>query len=384
MSDPPVSDPPVSPPSVGLEVDIAHSFGAFRLEVAFSAPRGVTALFGRSGSGKTTLVNAVAGLLRPDRGRVVVEGTPLLDSERGLFLPAHRRRVGYVFQEGRLFPHLTVRQNLTFGRWFAPRGPRDREAERLVELLGLARLLERRPAGLSGGEKQRVAIGRALLSRPRLLLMDEPLASLDEARKAEILPYLERLRDETRVPIVYVSHALPEVARLATTLVVIGEGRLLRCGDAETLLADPESVPLLGVREAGALLTARVVRHHPEDALTELAASAGRLLLPRLAAAPGTSLRLRIEAQDIILARRPPAETSALNILPATVTAIHEGSGPGAAVGLLAGSDRLLARITRRSLRSLGLAPGEACYAILKATSIARSDVGAAEGRHGF
>src|SRR5690348_15815407 len=185
-----------------LEVDIEHRLAAFELDIHFRSGRGLTALFGRSGAGKTSVVNAIAGLLRPHRGRIVVDGSVLLDSERGSAVPPHRCRVGYVFQESRLFPHLTIRQNLLFGRWFAPRRSGAAGLDDVVELLGIAPLLDRRPGRLSGGEKQRVAIGRALLSSPRILLMDEPLASLDAARKEEILPYLERLRDTARVPIV--------------------------------------------------------------------------------------------------------------------------------------------------------------------------------------
>ena len=362
--------------SVSVRVAIRHRVGAFSLDLAFEAPGGITALFGRSGSGKTTIVNAVAGLLAPERGRVVVDGAVLLDTEAGVDVPAHRRRVGYVFQEGRLFPHLSVRQNLAFGRWFAPRGtPRERP-DRVVEMLGIGHLLDRRPGGLSGGEAQRVAIGRALLSAPRLLLMDEPLAALDEARREEIVPYLERLRDEARVPMLYVSHSASEVARLATTVVAIEDGRLLRAGPAAEVLSDPEAVPAMGRRSAGAVLSARVVGHDAADGLTELSVSAGRLLLPRIDAAPGAIVRVRIEAHDVILALAPPEGISALNVLPAVVTAIREGEGPGAAVGLLAGRDRLLARITRRSVRGLGLAPGVRCHAVLKAMSVARGDVG--------
>src|SRR3954467_3345664 len=213
-----------------IEIAVHHRLGAFALDAAFASEGGLTALFGRSGSGKTSLVNIIAGLIRPERGRVVVNRETLTDTERGLFVPPKKRRVGYVFQEGRLFPHMTVRQNLLYGRWFAPRKIRESgrpgEIDHVIELLGIGGLLGRRPANLSGGEKQRVAIGRALLARPRLLVMDEPLAALDEARKAEILPYIERLRDTAGVPIVYVSHAIAEVARLATTLVVLSEGQV--------------------------------------------------------------------------------------------------------------------------------------------------------------
>lgn len=364
-----------------LEVRLSHGFPGFALDVAFSAPPGVTALFGRSGSGKTTVVNAVAGLLRPNAGHVAVDGLTLLDTARGVALPVHRRRIGYVFQEARLFPHMTVRQNLLFGRWFRG-GAAGPEFGRMLEMLGIGGLLDRRPGALSGGEKARVALGRALMSEPRLLLMDEPLASLDEARKAEILPYLERLRDETRLPILYVSHAIAEVARLATTIVVIEGGRVLRAGPAAEVLADPAAVPALGVREAGSVLSARVEAHEA-DGLTRLATAAGPVWLPRVAAEPGAQLRVRIAAQDVILSRQRPEGLSALNILTAEVTAVRLGEGPGAMVQLRAGEDLLLARVTRRSAEALELAPGVAVFAIVKTVSVAQGDVGQVDLRAG-
>ncbi len=363
---------------MSLDVALHHRLGAFVLDVAFSAPSGVTALFGRSGSGKTTVVNAVAGLLRPEAGSVVLDGRTLVDTERRIRVPRHRRRIGYVFQEGRLFPHLTVRQNLRFGGWFAPRPASRTEEARVVELLGIGHLLERRPGRLSGGEKQRVAIGRALLAGPEALLMDEPLAALDEARKAEILPYLERLRDEVRVPIVYVSHAVGEVARLATTVVALAEGRVERVGPAAELLADPTAFPLLGRHEAGGMLTARVLGHDTADGLTELAVDGGRLWVPQVDAAPGSRLRVHVHARDVILATALPTGLSALNALPATVTAIGSAEGSIVDVGLAVGDGRLAARITRRSLRTLALAPGTPCYAILKSVAVGRRDVGVA------
>ncbi len=220
-----------------LLVDVEHEQGAFRLAADFAAPAGVTALFGRSGSGKTTLVRIIGGLVRPRRGRVVVAGETLVDTARGIAVPPHRRRIGFVFQEGRLFPHLTVRQNLLFGRWFAPRREPGTEPDAIVDLLGLGHILHRRPGALSGGETQRVAIGRALLAKPRLLLMDEPLAALDDARRAEILPFIARLRDEAGVPIVYVSHARAEVAQLADTVVLMEDGRVTAAGPAAGILA---------------------------------------------------------------------------------------------------------------------------------------------------
>ncbi len=357
-----------------LSVRIGHAFPGFALDASFEAPPGVTALFGRSGAGKTSVVAAVAGLLRPDRGRIAIDGEVLFDRAAGICVPPHRRRVGYVFQDGRLFPHLTVRRNLSYGRRFAARGDGG-EMDHVVDLLGLGNLLDRRPGRLSGGEAQRVAIGRALLSAPRLLLMDEPLSSLDEPRRAEILPYLEQLRDETRIPILYVSHTLAEIARLATTVVALQDGRVVRAGPAAEVLSDPAAVPTLGVRAAGSLLSGRIVAHHA-DGLTEVAISAGRLLLPRVAADVGAELRIRIAAQDVILSRARPEGLSALNILRATVTDLHRGEGPGVAVALRAGEDMLLARITRRSAEMLGLAPGDRCHAVMKAVSVAPEDVG--------
>ena len=221
---------------MNLEVDVYRRLGAFTLDVRFTTDGGLTALFGRSGSGKTSLINIISGLLRPDRGRVAVDGKVLVDTARGVFVPAHRRRLGYIFQEPRLFPHLNVRQNLLYGHWFTPEKQRRERLERIIELLGIGGLLSRGPSLLSGGEKQRVAIGRALLASPHLLLMDEPLASLDEARKAEILPYLERLRDESRVPIVYVSHSVPEITRLATTMVLLSDGRVATTGTVSEIM----------------------------------------------------------------------------------------------------------------------------------------------------
>lgn len=357
-----------------LSVKIGHAVGALRLDVAFEAPPGVTVLFGSSGSGKTSVVNAVAGLLRPDRGRVTVNGWELFDTDARHWLPPHRRRLGYIFQEGRLFPHLTVRQNLVYGRWFAPARERRESLEKVVEIMGIGHLLPRRPGALSGGEKQRVAIGRALLAGPRLLLADEPLAALDEARKAEILPFFERLRDAFAVPILYVTHSAAEVARLATTVVVLEGGRVVRQGAADAVLADPAVIPT-GVRAAGALLIARVARHHA-DGLTELDAGGVPLFLPHIDREPGHVVRLRIAAHDVIVSREAPKGLSALNILPGRVAALREGAGPGMLVSLDTVAGTVLARITRRSAEALGLAPGVSCHAVIKTVAIAPLDVG--------
>lgn len=360
---------------MSLSVTIRHRFSEFRLDAAFEAGGGLTAVMGRSGAGKTTIANAVAGLFQPDEGRIVVAGEPLLETGAGLSVPLHRRRIGYVFQDARLFPHLTVRRNLLYGKWFA--GASGAEFGRIVEMLGIGDLLHRRPGALSGGERQRVALGRALLSDPRLLVMDEPLAALDAQRKAEIIPYLERLRDEGGKPILYVSHSASEVARLATTVVMIDAGRVIACGPAAEVLSDPALARAMPIRDAGAVLTATVTAHDAADGLSELSVGAGSLFLPKVHAPIGVTLRIRVEAHDVLLFTQPPVGGSALNVLPVSVTSIREGDGPGAVIGLMAGEDPLIARITRRSARTLGLKVGMACYAVLKSTSVAAEDVGA-------
>ena len=351
-----------------LSVSLQHRFPGFTLDVAFDAPPGITALFGRSGSGKTTVVNAVAGLLRPDAGRIVADGVTLYDDK--INLPPHRRRLGYVFQEARLFPHLTVKANLTYGAYFAG-GPNS--FDEITQLLALTQLLTRHPAALSGGEKQRVAIGRALLSNPRLLLMDEPLAALDDPRKAEILPYIERLRDR-RVPVLYVSHSVSEIARIADHVVVLDQGRILQQGPVAKVFSDPALAPHLGLREAGSVIPAQIAAQDA-DGLTRLHISAGPIWLPRIEAPTGTTLRIRIAAQDVILSRERPTGLSALNILPATVASLRLGDGPGALIQLHLGHDLLLARITRRSAENLGLQPGTEVHAILKSVAIAPGDI---------
>lgn len=362
-----------------LAVSLRHRFGDFSLAADFVAPAGVTALFGRSGSGKTTIVKAVAGLFRPDTARIVADDVVLCDTAARRFVPPHRRRIGYVFQESRLFPHLSVAQNLDYGRWFAARHgvhPDQISRAQVIDLLGIGPLLARRPGALSGGEVSRVALGRAILSAPRLLAMDEPLAALDAARKAEILLYLERLRDELRLPILYVSHSVDEVARLATTLVLIEAGRVRATGPVADVLADPALAPVLGLRAAGAVLLARVAAQDA-DGLTRLDSAAGPVWLPRVDAPLGALLRLRILAQDVMIALDRPRGLSALNVLPAIIRDIRIGDGPGALVQLDVGGCMILARITRRSATTLALRPGLPVCAVLKAVSVAQGNVSA-------
>jgi molybdate transport system ATP-binding protein len=349
-----------------LSVAVTHRLGDFTLDAAFESEGGLTALFGRSGAGKTSLINAIAGLYRPDKGRIVVDEAVLTDTASGIFVPAHRRRVGYVFQEGRLFPHLNVRQNLVYGRWFAPQAAGGADLDQIVELLGIGGLLARRPANLSGGEKQRVAIGRALLARPRLLVMDEPLASLDEGRRAEIFPYIERLRDEMRVPIVYVSHSIAEVARLATTLVVLSEGKVAAIGPTAQIMGRIDLFPLTGRAEAGAILATRVAGHDLKFGLTVLRAAAGELRVPHLELSIGATLRVRIRARDVMIALEPPTGLSALNVLPGIVAEIAGGDGPIVQMRLDCAGEALVARLTRRSVETLGLVPGKRVHAVIK------------------
>ena len=348
-----------------LSVDITRQLRPFTLQVSFEAPTGVTALFGKSGSGKTSVVNAVAGLLRPEKGRISLGGRTLFDATTGVNLRPNFRKVGYVFQDARLFPHMNVEKNLFYGG--------NHDAGRLIALLGLEDLLGRFPQTLSGGEAQRVALARALMTNPDILLMDEPLAALDQARKDEILPYFERLRDETGVPILYVSHDLTEVARLATTLVVLEAGRVVQNGHVDEVLSDPAALMSFGPREAGAVITGQVSDYDPKDGLSEVAFNGGALTLPGRVAEIGARIRVQIKASDIILSLERPENVSALNVLAVTVEDVNTGQGPGVAVSLRLGETRLLARVTRRSAHLMRLEPGKEIFAMMKAVAVDRS-----------
>lgn len=350
--------------------ELGHTLGAFRLDAAFEfGDRAcVTALFGPSGSGKSTVINAIAGLIRPDFGRVVLGGETLLDTERGVDVPARARRIGVVFQDTRLFPHLSVKANLLYGWQRAGAKADPRGIDDVIALLALDGLLERRPRTLSGGEKSRVALGRALLMNPRALLLDEPLAALDQARKAEILPYLDRLVRETKIPMLYVSHSLDEVARLADRMVLIDKGRVIAQG---SLFDVTQRLDLIAGNELlpGAVLEARVASHDQAHGLTELVLASERLVVPSIDKPPGESVRIRIDPPDIMLALSRPEGVSANNILPATVVAIEE-AGAHADVQLALGQARLIARITRRSLERLALKPGVPVFAVIKSVTV--------------
>lgn len=375
-----------------LEVDVRRAFPGFSLDLKFTAgPGHITALFGRSGSGKTTLVNMLAGLERPDDGRIALNGRVLFDAAAGIDVPPERRRLGYVFQDDRLFPHLDVRRNLTYGLPLVPPEERRVDYDQVVELLGLGPLLSRRPGRLSGGEKQRVQIGRALLTSPRLLLMDEPLANLDAPRRAEILPFVESLRDELAMPVVYVSHNMEEIVRLADTVVLLSDGKAAAVGPVEEVMSRLDLRPLTGRYEAGAVLAAVVTGHDESDQLTTLGFPGGVLLVSRLDLEPGARLRVRVRARDVSLALEPPEDISVLNVIAATVAQVGTEEGPQVDVLLdLGGPDGderspLWARVTRRSARELGLVPGKPVHALIKSVAIDRRSIGfeAAGGRFG-
>ena len=352
-----------------LRLDVRKRLGALTLEAAFEAGPGVTALFGRSGCGKTSLLNMIAGLLRPDAGRIAFGEETLDEPAAGAFVAPHRRRIGYVFQDSLLLPHLDVRANLLFARRYLKGAHDPRAFERVVDMLGVGALLARAPASLSGGERQRVAIGRALLAEPRLLLCDEPLASLDEERKGEILPYLDRLRREARAPIVYVTHSLAEVARLADQVVLMREGRVSARGAPQDVLHRADLMDPENAGESAALFEARVIAQEP-DGLARLDCALGDVLTPGRGLAPGARLRLRVFARDVLIARARPQDLSALNVFAGIVREVRRNGDGAADVEIACGEARLWARVTTRSADALALAPGAPVHAIVKSVAL--------------
>ena len=351
-------------------VDVALALGSFHLDVAFENDEGITALFGRSGAGKSTTINLIAGLARPDRGRIALDGTALVDTERGIFVPPYRRHVGLVFQDAQLFPHLTVRQNLLFGRWFA--SPKNHSASfaSVVETLGISHLLQRKPNGLSGGEKQRVALGRALLAAPKFLLMDEPLASLDMERKLEILPLIERLREEFRVPIVYVSHSVDEVARLASRVVVMEQGRVIAIGGVEDALGPGLRNTRVSRFERSSVITGRL-KGTDAYGLTQISHPAGTIWLTGRARPIGPEARVVVKATDITLAKARSEGLSVQTTLAGKISEIEMDDGPIAGVSIvLDGHGQLFALATRKAINALGLGKGDRVFALVKAVAL--------------
>ncbi len=356
---------------------VSSRLGDFTLNASLATTdeQPTVALFGRSGCGKTSLVNAVAGLLKPDSGRIEIAGETVLDTERGINLPPNKRRIGYVFQEGRLFPHMTVRSNLNYGR--KRNGDGSVGFDQAVQLLGLDHLLDRKPFALSGGERQRVAIGRALLSNPSLLLMDEPLASLDSHRKNEILPFIARLKDEVGTPILYVSHAMEEIAQLADVVALMDAGRIVAMDSVERLTARLDLHPLTGRYEAGAFLTARIAEKSAATGLMRLAVAGKAFLTVPAAPFPlGSEMKLRIRARDVSLSLSEPKDISILNRLPGTVIEVRpDAEGPMAEVLVDVGAP-VWARVTKLSAETLKLAPGQEIWALIKTVAIDRTSPG--------
>jgi len=358
-----------------IEARFRDRLGAFALDVDFTAPAtGTTALFGHSGCGKTTVLRCVAGLHRALRGRFSLDGDVWQDD--GSFRPTHSRPIGYVFQEASLFPHLSVRANLNYGlRRSHRRGlVTNIRFDDVAELLGIGRLLDRAPDKLSGGERQRVAIARALLAQPRLLLMDEPLAALDRFAKDEILPYLERLRDTLAIPILYVSHDLAEVERLADHLILLKDGRVAAAGALETLQTDPR-LSIARMPEAGATLAATIAAFDARYGLTVLDINGGQLVVPGELGPLGGRRRAHIAATDVSLTRSPASDSSILNILPARVERAEPLDVSRVIAGLVLGENgeggRILSRLTRKSWDKLGLSSGDLVFAQVKSVALA-------------
>lgn len=353
----------------GLAATLNMQRSGFALDMTLNlAGHRVSALFGPSGSGKTTCLRALAGLERA-HGRVQFKDEIWQDDALGLWVPPHQRRLAFVFQEASLFEHLSVQGNIEFGYRRAPANQRHTALDQAIALLGIEPLLSRQPAGLSGGERQRVALARALASGPQLVLMDEPLSALDAARKAEILPYLESLHRQLDIPIVYVTHAIDEVARLADHLVLMEAGRMVAEGDTAALMTRLD-LTLAHGDNAGAVIQTRVHSHEPEFHLTLADFAGGRLSVTKQALAPGSDLRVRIQARDVSLTLTRQDGSSILNVLPAVVKGLRDDSPGQVMVALDAGGTPLLARITRKSALALGLAPDLGVFAQVKGVAI--------------
>lgn len=337
---------------------------------------GITAVFGRSGAGKTSLINAISGLVTPESGRISVGDKVLFDSVAGINLPPEHRRIGYVFQEARLFPHMTVEKNLKYGQ------QREDNAQfsEIIALLGIEGLLKRHPADLSGGEKQRVAIGRALLSEPELLIMDEPTASLDGPRRQELIQYLLRLAEKLNIPVLYVSHSLDEILHIADSMVILNDGKVIANGPLHDIWGSAPMRPWLSAKEQSALVMARCVGKHPDYAMAQLDLDGEILWVPDTGKPIGATLRLRVFANDISIVKSRPNDTSIRNILPAVVDEVcdlpSDDSQSGyCQVALRVGNQRLLANITQWAADDLRLSRGDGVYAQLKGVSITKGDL---------
>ena len=354
-----------------ISADVEIRRGDFSLDVQFESDAGLTGLFGPSGSGKTTLIHLIAGLIRPARGHIEIAGEILFDSARKIDVPAHRRRVGLVYQDSLLFPHLGVRRNLFFGHFFTPKAERRLAYQGVMETLGISALLDRRPGTLSGGERQRVALARALLASPRVLLMDEPLASLDFDRKVEIMGLIERLRDEFRIPILYVSHAIEEVSRLAGYVVVLRAGRVAAVGPPSAALAQINRDAQGDRFGIVSVIDCHVAGFDPAFEITTLQHPAGAIVVAGHVGPEGKSVRVVIRATDVALATSRPSGLSIRTVLSGRVAALRVENRALSLIDVaLDGGGRLAASVTRLAISELELAPGARVYALIKAVAI--------------
>ncbi|NLD39063.1 MAG: molybdenum ABC transporter ATP-binding protein [Desulfatiglans sp.] len=356
-----------------INLSIKKRNGQFQIDASFAFHQaGVTAIIGESGAGKTSIINMVAGLRRPDEGHIIVNGRTLFDSKTGCNIPPEKRHIGYIFQDGRLFPHLSVRHNLTYGMNLIPKNDRFITVDQVVDLLGIGHLLKRMPSNLSGGEKQRVAIGRALLTSPTFLLMDEPLSSLDEARKSDVLPFIGKLTSEFKIPILYVSHSLNEVLNLADTVVILKAGGVISFGDAGEVLGRPDMQQFLGSSNYGALISTAIEEH--SQYLTHLRFNGGLLHVPPLNFKKGSKIIVLIKARNVAISLDQPSNTSFQNILPARVDEIIERDEMMVDIRLDIGC-MITARITRAARESLGLKPGQQVYALIKGVAVSTGNL---------
>ena len=360
-----------------LEINVSKKLGDFAVDVRLSSDGGVMALFGRSGAGKSSIVKMIAGLLTPDAGVIKIFGETIYDSSSGINIKPENRSIGYVFQEDLLFPHMNVTSNLRYGIKRNPTNKQEIIFDDVVGILGLENILERMPHNLSGGERQRVSIGRALISNPKLLLMDEPLTSLDLVRKSEILPYIERLSGEFGIPVVYVSHSLEEVVRLADTIALISDGKSVAKGGLAEIMSRLDLAPLTGRHDAGAVLEAVVINPTSADGLSSLDVCGYTLWVPEIDMQSGEHVRMRVRARDVVLAKTLPEGTSILNSLAGNIIDIKSGDGPHTEVAIEItpvsseiAPQVLIARITRRSASRMELKKGNKIYALVKAVAI--------------
>ena len=362
-----------------VSVNIRKTLGALTIDAWFDSAGGVTALFGKSGAGKTSIVQMIAGLMTPDNGQISIDGTPVYDSATGLNIAPERRRVGYVFQDARLFPHMTVRRNLDYGA----RRNRERSGtgngnsrgpafDDVVDVLAIAPLLDRQPHLLSGGEKQRVALGRALLSAPRLLLMDEPLAALDAERKWEVLPFIDRIQRDFGTPIIYVSHSIEEILQIADKMVLIAAGGISAAGPVEEVLNRPDLLRAAGDGNAGSVIPVRITAIDADYGIATLSFAGGDFRIAAPGLKTGENLRIRVRARDVSLATARPQHVSVLNVFEGTIANVSSAHGPQVDVSVDVGGTLIWSQITRKSLDDLSLQPGAKVFAMVKAVAIDR------------